>query len=76
VIEGLPGREVLDDEEISVRAIPPVVVSRRRRADLAGELTRYFAEVDSRRGPGSPEEADEILNEAMRSTRPGYRPHR
>jgi len=31
--------------------------------------------VDSRRKPGSAEEADEILTEAIRSTRPSYRPH-
>jgi len=39
-------------------------------------LRKYFAEVDARRKPGSAEEAEEILDEALRSTRPGYRPHR
>lgn len=46
-----------------------------RRNELAIELTKYFAEVDARRKTGSPEEAEEILTEAMLSARPGYRRH-
>jgi hypothetical protein len=74
-IEGLLGRRVLEDEEISVRAIQPAVLSDERRKELVEELRNYFAEVDSRRKPGSAEEAEEILTEAMRSVRPHYRPH-
>ena len=74
-IESLLGRCVLEDEAISVRAIEPPALSDQRRQELADELRRYFAEVDARRKPGSAEEADEILTEAIRSTRPGYRPH-
>jgi len=75
-IESLLGRTILEDEEISVRAIQTPPLSDQRRKELAEELKRYFAEVDARRQPGSAEEAEEILNDAMRSVRPGYRPHR
>jgi hypothetical protein len=75
VIESLLGRRVLEDEAISVRAIEPPPLSDQRRQELVEELRKYFAEVDTRRKPGSAEEAEEILTEAIRSTRPGYRPH-
>jgi len=74
-IESLLGRRVLEDEEISVRAICPPALSEQRRKELIEELKKYFAEADARRQPGSAEQADEILDEAMRSVRPGYRPH-
>jgi len=75
-IESLLGRRVLEDEAISVRAIEPPPLSDQRRQELAEELRKYFAAVDARRKPGSAAEAEEILTEAIRSTRPGYRPHR
>jgi hypothetical protein len=75
VIESLLGRRVLEDEAISIRTIEPPALSDERKHELAEQLKKYFAEVDARRKPGSPEEADEIINEAMRSVRPGYRPH-
>jgi hypothetical protein len=74
-IESLLGRRVLDDEAISVRAIEPPALSDRLRQELAEELRKYFTEVDARRKPGSAEEAEEILTEAIRTVRPGYRPH-
>ena len=74
-IESLLGRRVLEDEAISVRAIEPPPLSDQRRQELAEELRKYFSEVDARRKPGSAAEAEEILTEAIRSTRPGYRPH-
>ena len=73
VIESLLGRRVLENEAISIRAIEPPLLSDERKQEQAAELRRYFAEVDARRGSGSPEE--EILTEAVRSSRPGYRPH-
>jgi hypothetical protein len=75
VIEHLLGRRVLEDEEISVRAIQPPILSDFRRRELAEQLRKYFAEVDSRRTPGSAGEAEEILTEAIRSVRPNYQPH-
>jgi hypothetical protein len=75
VIESLLGRRVLENEAISIRTIEPPALSDQRKPEQAVELRRYFAEVDARRQPGSPEEAEEILTEAIRSSRPGYRPH-
>ncbi len=74
-IESLLGRQVLEHEAISVRAIEPPALSEERRHELAGQLKKYFAEVDARRKPGSPDEAEDLIVEAMRSVRPGYRSH-
>ena len=76
VIEGLVGRRVMEDEEISVRAIEAPPLSNERKRELIDQLKKYFAEVDARRKPVSSEEAEEIINEAMQSVRPGYRPHK
>jgi hypothetical protein len=75
-IESLLGRRVLENEAISIRAIEPPAVSDRRRREQTAELRKYFSDVDALRQPGSPEEAEEVLTEAIRSSRPGYRPHR
>ena len=75
-IESLLGRRVLEDEAISIRAIEPPALSEERKHELAGQLKKYFSEVDARRMPGAPEEAEDIIDEAMRSVRPGYRLHR
>lgn len=76
VIEGLLGRRVLEGEEISVRAIQPPPLSDERLTDILRDLKAYFAEVDAQRQPGSSEEGDAIIDEALRSTRPNYRPIR
>jgi hypothetical protein len=73
-IESLLGRRVLENEAISVRAIEPPPLSDERRRELVEQLNEYFAEVGARRKDGSADEADDIINEAMRSVRPGYRP--
>jgi hypothetical protein len=73
-IEALLGRPVQQGEAVSVRTFEPAKVSPERRLEIAAELRRYFAEVDASRKPVSEEEAEEIINEAMRSVRPGYRP--
>ncbi len=75
-IESLLGRRVLEDEAISIRAIDPPALSEERKHELAGQLKKYFSEVDTRRMPGPAEEAEEIIDEAMRSVRPAYRLHR
>lgn len=73
-IEGLLGRPISDEEEISIRALEPYQgVTPERRAEILASLREHFAKIDSRRLPVSEQEADEILNEALRSTRPGYR---
>jgi hypothetical protein len=47
-IESLLGRRVLDDEEISVRAIEPPVLSDQQKHELAEQLRQYFAEAGGR----------------------------
>jgi hypothetical protein len=74
-IESLFGRPLLDDEAISVRALEPLALSDQQKHELAEHLRKYFAEIDARRHPGSAEEAEGILTAALRSSRPGYRPH-
>jgi hypothetical protein len=61
VLESLLGRRTLADEAISVRAIDLPALSEQRQ-EQSEQLRKYFAEVDSRRKPGSAEEADEILS--------------
>jgi hypothetical protein len=76
-IESLLGRSISDDEEISVRALhAPEGVSPQRRAEILDALKAHFARVDARRLPVPSEEAENIINEALRSTRPDYRPVR
>ena len=75
LIESLLGRRVLEGEAISIRAFEPPFISDEQRREVAEELRKYFAEVDASRKPVSADEADEIITEALRSTRPGYRLH-
>ena len=74
-IESLLGRRILEDETLSIRTIASPALSEERKQELVEQLKKYFAEVDARRKPGSPEEAEDVINEAMKSVRPGYRPH-
>ena len=73
-VEGLLGRSVSEQETVSVQAFQPPVISDQRRREIGEALRQYFAEVDANREPVSAEEAGDIVNEAMRSSRPGYRP--
>jgi Asp-tRNA(Asn)/Glu-tRNA(Gln) amidotransferase A subunit family amidase len=74
-LETLLGRRVQDGEAVSVRTFEPATVSHERKLEIANELRNYFAEVDAARKPVSEAEAEDIITEAMRSVRPGYRPH-
>ncbi len=67
VIENFLGRPILEDEAISVRAFEQPALSDDRKRELTEQLKNYFAEVDAQRMPGSPEEAEDIINEAIRS---------
>ena len=73
-VESLLGRSVSEQETVSVRAFQPPAISDQRRQEIVEALRQYFAEVDAKRQPVSAEEASEIVNEAMRNSRPGYRP--
>jgi hypothetical protein len=75
-IESLLGRRVLENEAISVRAIEPPALSDERRKEVLRGLEEYFAKVDAQRQPVSSEEADALIDEAIRSVRPNYRPVR
>jgi hypothetical protein len=78
-IESLLGRSVSEDEAVSIKALNPsaIVPSRlteeERKAALE-KLDLYFARVDAQRQPVSQEDEEAIIDEALRSARPGYRP--
>jgi hypothetical protein len=73
-IESLLGRSIAEQEEISIRALPQTLpVSSERRRAIIEELRKHFAAVDGQRRPVSAQEADEIIDEALRSTRPDFR---
>jgi hypothetical protein len=61
--------QVLEQEAVSIRAFEPPALSDKRRQEIVDRLKDYFAEVDASRKPVSPEEADEAVTEAIRSTR-------
>lgn len=78
-VENLLGRSVADDESVSIKGIrPSAIVSPRllsaERTEALAKLRRYFAKVDAQRQPVSETAEEEIINEALRSTRPNYRP--
>jgi hypothetical protein len=74
-VEGLLGRAIAEQEEVSIRVLPqaPRVPPERRREIISG-LQKHFARIDAQRRPVPCQEADEIINEALRSTRPRYQP--
>jgi hypothetical protein len=73
-VESLLGRSVSEQETVSVQAFQPPSMSDRRRQEIVEALRHYFAEVDAKRQPVSAEAAGSIIDEAMRYSRPGYRP--
>jgi len=78
-IESLLGRSVSEDEAVSIKALDPsaIVPSRLTEAErktALENLDSYFSRVDAQRQPASQEEEEAIINEALRSTRPGYSP--
>jgi hypothetical protein len=76
-LERLVGRSISDREDISIRLLQPSAsVSPERRLEILDLLKAYFTEVDTQRKPVSGEQADEIIDEAIRSARPSYRPQR
>ena len=75
-IEGLLGRPVSEHELVSVRAFEAPPISTERRRQIGEGLRQLFAEVDAKRQAVSQHEADDIVTEAMRSSRPHYRPRK
>jgi hypothetical protein len=76
LIEHLLGRQVLEEEAISVRAFEPPALSEEQRQEVAQQLKRYFAELDKNREPDSADRAEEVINEAIRTSRPGFHSRR
>lgn len=74
--ELLLGRPLRQEECVSVQAFEAASVPEDRRREVLARLTALFAEVDRNLKPASPEEAEEVFTEAMRSSRPGYRSRR
>jgi hypothetical protein len=78
-VESLLGRSVSEDEAVSIKALNPsaIVPSRlteeERKAALE-KLDLYFVRADAQRQPVSQEDEEAIVDEALRSTRPGYWP--
>ena len=74
-LEGLLGRSLNDDEAVSVRAYEPheAPASEYQRTTAWG-LRQYFANIDQKLKDVPEDELDEIVDEAIRSVRPGYRP--
>ena len=78
-VENLLGRPVAEDEFVSIKglrpsAIIPPQLSPDERKEAIEKLRQYFAKVDAQRSPVSQAEEEEIINEALRSTRSDYRP--
>jgi hypothetical protein len=78
-IENLLGHPVSEDESVSIKSIRPSAIippqlSPDERKEALEKLRGYFAKVDAQRKPVSEKEEEEIINEALRSTRPNYRP--
>jgi hypothetical protein len=78
-IETLLGRAIAEDEAVSIKGIRPYGIlaselSLEERTEAVEKLNRYFAKVDAKRQSVSVEEEEAIINDALRSTRPGYRP--
>jgi hypothetical protein len=73
-IESLIGQRLSEQDKVSVRRLPPQPeLSAERRQEIAEGLRRYFAQVDAQRRPISEEEAEDVIDEAVRSIKPGYR---
>lgn len=80
-IETLLGRAVAEDEAVSIKAVDasailPSQLTPDERKQAGEWLDRYFAMIDARREHISEEEEQAIIDEALRSTRPNYRPIR
>jgi hypothetical protein len=76
-LELLLGRALSDDESVVVLAYhPQEAPTLERRQAIADELRQYFARIDERAKQIPESEQEEIVDEAIRSVRPGYRPTR
>ena len=73
-LEAELGRAFADDESVNVSVYPPYVEpSPESRKEASERLRQHFEKVDARGIPGTDEEIEADIIEAMRSVRPGYR---
>ena len=74
-LESLPGGTLEADEEISIMVYRPHDLLRDPIRDrLVQSLNEQMNALTGRVKDASDDELDEILDEGMRSARPGYRP--
>jgi hypothetical protein len=73
-LEAELGRTFADDESVNISVYPPYVEpSPEARREASERLRKHFAKVDARGIPGTDQEIEADVIEAMRSVRPGYR---
>ena len=76
-VESLLGRRLEADEEISIMAFRSHEAPRgAAREELVERLSGMMDTMAQRTREASNEELDEVLDDAMRSVRPGYRPRK
>jgi hypothetical protein len=74
IVEQLLGRPLNGDEQISIVAYKPVSAEDKKAA--LQEMRELWDRAAEKTNDISEEEWDDIVNEAMRSVRPNYRPIR
>ncbi|HKW76825.1 MAG TPA: hypothetical protein VJN64_14940 [Terriglobales bacterium] len=73
-LEALLGRALSEEENISIRVIrTPSGISTKRRSEILAHLRALFTEIDRQHDSARPDQAEQIITEALRSTRPGFR---
>ena len=75
-LESLLGRSISDRETVSIRAFEAPQFPDGRRQEILEALNAYFTRIDAQRLSIPDKEAEEVINEALRSTRPHYGPVR
>ena len=74
MLEQLLGRTLADNEAISIRAYQPGEgPSLEQQRAVAEDLRRYFVKIDEKSKNVSLKEQEEVVDEAIRSVRPGYK---
>lgn len=74
--ELLLGRPISERETISVHAFEVPEASAEQKREVAQKMRDFFADVNENLSKAPPEDSNEVFEEAMRSSRPGFRAHR
>ena len=77
-VESLLGRQLRDEEKVSVRSIPVTKDAPPfpRRREIGQAMGEYFARIDGQHKDVPEEEIDAAIDEALRHVRPSYKPDR